>query len=86
MCSSNISLSSLITVPWLYTFSLKSEIEAKQLIVDQLRESKQDLVQAEQRLTAEKQTNASMSEEIARLRERVEQLESNQGTVNIRGK
>ena len=70
----------------MYTFSLKSEIEAKQLIVDQLRESKQDLVQAEQRLTAEKQTNASMSEEIARLRERVEQLESNQGTVNIRGK
>lgn len=65
-------------------YSLKSEIEAKQLISEQLSQAKQNLVETEQILSSEKQANENLQSEINRLAKRVDELENNQHN-NTRG-
>ena len=65
--------------------SLKSEIEAKQLVGEQLSQAKQNLVETEQMLTSERSANETLTAEIARLTKRVEELENNQHLHSNKG-
>lgn len=61
--------------------SLKSEIEAKQLVGEQLSQAKQNLVETEQILSSERSANETLSAEINRLTRRVEELENQPHTT-----
>lgn len=56
------------------------------MISEQLSQVKQDQVSMEQSLVAERQASASLTEQVHKLQQKVEQLESsNQPTLNMRG-
>jgi len=61
--------------------SLKSEIEAKQLISEQLSQAKQAQVETEQKLSKERLASLSYKEEVEQLKQKLEELESRK-TIN----
>lgn len=56
---------------------MKSELEAKQLISEQLSQAKQLQVEMEHKLTQEQQHSANLQETIDSLNQRIEELEKN---------